>query len=101
MPFLSVGYRLAPEAIGTMLAEDVFAGLTWLTDHAHELAVDTGRIAAMGDSGGGADVSPIAATARLTDFTRLAPAYIDTADLNIFRDEDIAYAAPGRCRRSR
>ncbi|MFD8085036.1 alpha/beta hydrolase fold domain-containing protein [Kitasatospora sp. NPDC059722] len=156
VPFLSVGYRLAPEATGTMLAEDVFAGLTWLTDHAHELAVDTGRIAVMGDSGGGApaaatailardrrtplarqilvypmlddrnqgpdparepfltwtydnnytawkavlgdtfdtaDVSPIAAPARLTDFTGLAPAYIDTGDLDIFRDEDIAYAA--------
>lgn len=42
-PFLSVGCRLAPEATGTMFAEDVFAGLTWLTDHAHELAVDPGR----------------------------------------------------------
>ncbi|MFD4601916.1 alpha/beta hydrolase fold domain-containing protein [Streptomyces sp. NPDC058464] len=156
VPFLSVGYRLAPEASGTMLAEDVFAGLTWLTGHAHELAVDTARIAVMGDSGGGApaaatailardrhiplarqilvypmlddrnqnpdparepfltwtyddnytawkavlgdtlgtaDVSPVAAPARLSDFTGLAPAYIDTGDLDIFRDEDIAYAA--------
>lgn len=156
VPFLSVGYRLAPEATGTMLAEDVFAGLTWLTGHAHELAVDPGRIAVMGDSGGGApaaatailardrhiplsrqilvspmlddrnqtpdpnrapfltwtyddnytawnavlgdtlgtrEVPPIAAPARLADFAGLAPAYIDTGDLDIFRDEDIAYAA--------
>lgn len=156
VPFLSVGYRLAPEASGTMLAEDVFAGLTWLTGHAHKLAVDTARIAVMGDSRGGApaaatailardrhvplarqilvypmlddrnqspdparepfltwtyddnytawkavlgdtlgtaDVSPVAAPARLSDFTGLAPAYIDTGDLDIFRDEDIAYAA--------
>jgi acetyl esterase/lipase len=156
VPFLSVGYRLAPEATDTMLAEDVFAGLTWLIDHASELAVDTGRVAVMGDSGGGApaaatailardrqiplarqilvypmlddrnqnpdparepfltwnyddnytawyavlgdtlatpEVSPISAPARLTDFTGLAPAYIDTGDLDIFRDEDISYAA--------
>lgn len=156
VPFLSVGYRLAPEASGTMLAQDVFAGLIWLIDHAHELAVDPGRIAVMGDSGGGApaaatailardrhvplsrqilvypmlddrnqtpdparepfltwtyddnytawtavlgdtlgtaDLSPIAAPARLTDAAGLAPAYLDTGDLDIFRDEDIAYAA--------
>ncbi|WP_042411057.1 alpha/beta hydrolase [Streptacidiphilus carbonis] len=156
VPFLSVGYRLAPQATGTMLAEDVFAGLTWLLDHANDLSVDPGRVAVMGDSGGGAptagtailardqniplarqilvypmlddrnqtpdparepfltwtydnnhtawnavlgdtlgtaDVSPIAAPARLTDFTGLAPAYIDTGDLDIFRDEDISYAA--------
>ncbi|AEM85836.1 alpha/beta hydrolase [Streptomyces violaceusniger] len=156
VPFLSVGYRLAPEATGTMLAEDVFAGLTWLVEHAHEVGVDATRIAVMGDSGGGAPaaatailardrqvplarqilvypmlddrnqtpdparepfltwtydsnytawnavlgdalgtatVSPIAAPARLHDFTGLAPAYIDTGDLDIFRDEDISYAA--------
>ncbi len=155
VPFLSVGYRLAPEATGTTAAEDVFAGLAWLVEHAHEVGVDVHRIAVMGDSGGGAptaatailardrqvplarqiliypmlddrnqtpdrarepfltwtydnnftawtallgdavgsaDVSPIAAPARLRDFTGLAPAYIDTGDLDIFRDEDLSYA---------
>jgi acetyl esterase/lipase len=155
VPFLSVGYRLAPEATNTTPAEDVFAGLTWLAEHAHEVAVDPTRIAVMGDSGGGgpaaatailarnrqvplrrqiliypmlddrnqtpdptrapyltwtydnnytawhallgdalgsADVSPIAAPARLQDCTDLAPAYIDTGDLDIFRDENITYA---------
>jgi acetyl esterase/lipase len=28
----------------------------------------------------------------LTDFRGLAPAYLDVGDLDIFRDEDIAYA---------
>ncbi|WP_216901333.1 alpha/beta hydrolase [Nocardia alni] len=155
VPFLSAGYRLAPQATGTMLAEDVFAGLTWLVDHAPDMGVDTARIAVMGDSGGGApaaatailardrgvplarqiliypmlddrnqipdparepfltwtydnnftawnavlgnafgtdDISPIVAPGRLEDFTGLAPAYIDTGDLDIFRDENISYA---------
>ncbi|HEX3515303.1 MAG TPA: alpha/beta hydrolase [Trebonia sp.] len=155
VPFLSVGYRLAPQATGTMLAEDVFAGLAWLVEHADQVGVDAARIAVMGDSGGGAPaaatailardrqvplarqilvypmlddrnqgpdparesfltwtydnnftawhavlgdalgttgVSPISAPARLRDFTGLAPAYIDTGDLDIFRDEDISYA---------
>jgi acetyl esterase/lipase len=157
VPFLSVGYRLAPEAISsTSLAEDVFTALTWLAGHAADLGVTPDRIAVMGDSGGGCptagaavlardrnvplarqilvypmlddrnttpgsippgvltwtydnnytgwhallgdgigggNVSPVAAPGRLTDFTRLAPAYIDVGDLDIFRDEAIAYAA--------
>lgn len=155
VPFLSVGYRLAPQVTGTVPAEDVFAALTWLVEHWSELGVDPTRIAVMGDSGGGtlsvaaailarerqvplarqilvcpmlddrnqtpdpareqfltwtyddnftawsallgdalgtADVSPIAAPARLRDLTGLPPAYIDTGDLDIFRDEDISYA---------
>jgi acetyl esterase/lipase len=157
VPFLSVDYRLAPEATSsTSLAEDVFTGLTWLTAHAAGLGADPARIAVMGDSGGGGPtagaailarernvplarqilvypmlddrntapgaipaevitwtydnnytgwyallgdeiggdkVSPVAAPGRLTDFTGLAPAYIDVGDLDIFRDESIAYAA--------
>jgi acetyl esterase/lipase len=155
VPFLSVGYRLAPEVTGTTLAEDVFAGLTWLRAHAGDLGVDPARIAVMGDSGGGApaagaailardrgvplarqillypmlddrnqvpdqarlpfltwtydnnytawqavlgdslgtpSVSPVAAPARLADFSGLAAAYIDVGDLDIFRDEAITYA---------
>jgi acetyl esterase/lipase len=156
VPFLSVGYRLAPEVHGTTLAEDVFAGLSWLVEHADELGVDPARVAVMGDSGGGAPtaaaailardrglplarqiliypmlddriptpdpalaafltwtyddnytawhavlgddlggdaVSPIAAPGRLKDFAGLAPAYLEVGDLDIFRDETIAYAA--------
>jgi acetyl esterase/lipase len=157
VPFLSVDYRLAPEATSsTSPAEDVFTALTWLTSHATDLGVDAARVAVMGDSGGGCptagaailardrdvplarqilvypmlddrnttpgaipaevltwnydnnftgwhcllgdeiggdNVSPVAAPGRLTDFTGLAPAYIDVGDLDIFRDEGIAYAA--------
>jgi acetyl esterase/lipase len=156
VPFLSVGYRLAPEATSsTALAEDVFTALTWLTSHATGLGTDPARIAVMGDSGGGCptagaailardrhvplakqiliypmlddrnttpgtippdvltwtydnnytgwqallgdeiggdQVAPAAAPGRLTDFSGLAPAYVEVGDLDIFRDEGIAYA---------
>ena len=155
VPFLSVGYRLAPEVHATTLAEDVFAALSWLHGHADEMGVEPTRIAVMGDSGGGAPaagaailardhgiplarqilvypmlddrnqvpdqarlpfltwtydnnytawhavlgddlgtpaVSPVAAPARLTDYSGLPAAYIDVGDLDIFRDEAIAYA---------
>ncbi|MGP3534159.1 alpha/beta hydrolase [Microbacterium sp. RD1] len=155
VPFLAVDNRLAPEATGTAITEDAFAGVEWLREHAAEQAIDPTRIAVMGDSGGGApaagaailardrgirlrgqiliypmlddrntdpdpeleptavwsydnnytgwhallgdrigadDVSPLAAPARNRDFRGLAPAYIETGDLDIFRDEDLDYA---------
>ena len=155
VPFLSVGYRLAPEAQGARPALDVVAALAWLREQASGLGVCPGRIAIMGDSGGGGvaasaaiiardqglgparqiliypmlddrnlagdpvrepfltwtydmnftgwsarlgeqfgapDVPPVAAAARLSDFRDLAPAYIEVGDLDIFRDESLAYA---------
>lgn len=155
VPFLAVDNRLAPEATGTTITEDAFAGLEWMLEHAAEHGVDPARVAVMGDSGGGApaagaailardrgirlksqiliypmlddrntepdpelastavwtyddnytgwhallgdrigteDVSPLAAPARNRDFRGLAPAYIETGDLDIFRDEDLDYA---------
>jgi acetyl esterase/lipase len=62
--------------------------LTWSYDNNY-----TGWITLLGDELGTATVSPVAAPARLADFTGLAPAYIDVGDLDIFRDESIAYAA--------
>ena len=61
--------------------------LTWTHDYNY-----TAWRAVLGDDFGGDAVSPIAAPARLTDFTGLAPAYLDVGDLDIFRDETIAYA---------
>jgi acetyl esterase/lipase len=52
----------------------------------------TGWQALLGDAVGGADVPTTAAPARLGDATGLPPAYIEVGQLDLFRDEDTAYA---------
>jgi acetyl esterase/lipase len=52
----------------------------------------TGWGALLGDSAGTDRVSQYAAPARADDVTGLPPTYIDTGDLDIFRDEDLTYA---------
>jgi acetyl esterase/lipase len=66
---------------------DRAAYLTWTYDNNH-----TAWSAVLGDQLGADGVPPVAAPARLADYASLAPAYIDAGDLDIFRDEDIAYA---------
>ena len=61
--------------------------LTWTYDNNF-----TGWNAALGEARGTASVPQVAAPARLTDFAGLASAYIEVGDLDIFRDESIAYA---------
>jgi acetyl esterase/lipase len=61
--------------------------LTWTYDNNF-----TGWSALLGEQLGSADVSPVAVPARLADFGGLASAYVEVGDLDIFRDEDIAYA---------
>lgn len=52
----------------------------------------TGWGALLGADAGGANVSPYGAAARLEDFRGLPPAYIEVGELDIFRDESVAYA---------
>jgi len=52
----------------------------------------TGWHALLGDAVGGPDVSYSAAPARATDLSGLPPTFIDTGELDIFRDECIEYA---------
>ena len=46
--------------------------------------------AVLGDAIGTDTVPPAAAPARNTDFTDLAPAYVEVGEMDIFRDEDVA-----------
>ncbi|HEX6359644.1 alpha/beta hydrolase [Actinophytocola sp.] len=52
----------------------------------------TGWRAFLGDAVGTSDVPPTAAPARLEDATDLPAAYIEVGQLDLFRDEDTAYA---------
>lgn len=61
--------------------------LTWSYDSNY-----TGWVTLLGDALGTDDVPPVAAPARLASFAGLAPAYIEVGDLDIFRNESIAYA---------
>ncbi len=46
----------------------------------------------MGSKAGSNEVSPYAAPARATNLEALPSAYVDVGTLDIFRDEDMAYA---------
>ena len=48
--------------------------------------------ALLGDAFGGAEVPATAAPVRLKDATGLPPAYIEVGQIDVFRDEDTAYA---------
>ncbi|KAH7133063.1 Alpha/Beta hydrolase protein [Dactylonectria estremocensis] len=162
IPYFAVEYRLAPENLGPCAAEDCFAALKYISEHASDFNVDPTKIALLGDSAGGgvaagaaliardrqlsppvakqiliypmlddrtelhpddpmlafltwqsndnviawnayvgeakrgksdADISPYAAPARAISLRGLPPTYIDVGTLDLFRDEDIAFAA--------
>jgi acetyl esterase len=60
----SVGYRLAPEHRWPTAAEDVYAVLSWASEHAQELDVDAARLSIGGASSGGALAAAVALMAR-------------------------------------
>lgn len=65
------------------------AGLAFWTEGDNE----TGWDCILGSKRGTEDLLPSAAAARVTDPTGLPPMYIDVGELDIFRNEDIEYAA--------
>ncbi|MFF1959574.1 alpha/beta hydrolase [Streptomyces sp. NPDC058220] len=61
---VSVDYRLAPEATGTLLVDDCYQGLLWVADHAAELGIDPARIVVAGASAGGGLAAGVTLLAR-------------------------------------
>jgi acetyl esterase len=60
----SVDYRLAPEYKFPIPAEDCYAALRWLVDHAADLGVDASRVSVGGGSAGGNLAAVVALMAR-------------------------------------
>ena len=80
-------YPMLDDRNETRSSYAVTDGRTWNRE-----ANDAGWNAYLSGNAGGADVSPYAAPARATDVSGLPPAYINVGDLDLFVDEDVAYA---------
>jgi acetyl esterase/lipase len=153
----TIEYRLAPEARGSTIVEDAYAGLRWLSEHAAKLGIDPSGIVVAGMSAGGGIAAGVTLLARdrgevhvaaqvlacpmldhrnaslssrqfsgpgiwsresnafawsslldgipadrvtehvspalARDLSGLPPTYIDAGSAEVFRDEDVAYAA--------
>ncbi|MEV7076554.1 alpha/beta hydrolase [Streptomyces sp. NPDC093990] len=61
---VSVDYRLAPEATGSVPVDDCYRGLLWVARHAAELRIDPARIVVAGVSAGGGLAAGVGLLAR-------------------------------------
>jgi acetyl esterase len=101
---VSVDYRLAPEHKFPVAAEDCYAALLWVADHATELNADASRITVGGGSAGGNLAAVVSLMARdrkgpkialqlleipVTDCTRLEPLHKPADGLIIASGKDV------------
>lgn len=92
---VSVEYRMAPEHVYPVAAEDCYAATKWVSENADEIGAQVGRLAVAGDSAGGNLAAAVALMARdrggpeidlqvliypITDHDVDTPSYRDFAD---------------------
>lgn len=95
VPFLSVEYRLAPEARGASAMHDGLLAVKWLIANHADLDVDPARIAVMGDSAGGGVAAGVAVLARDAGIVlaRQILIYPMLDDRTVFPDPELHAAA--------
>lgn len=79
---VSVDYRLAPETPFPGGLEDVYAGLVWAAENAHELGIDPQRIAIHGTSAGGGLCAALALLARDRGGPHIAFQFLSVPELD-------------------
>lgn len=79
---VAVEYRLAPEHPAPAAAEDCYAALRWLAEHATALGVDPARIVVSGASAGGGLAAAVALLARDRGGPALAGQLLNTPMLD-------------------
>jgi acetyl esterase/lipase len=86
--FQLLTYPMLDDRDATSSAQEFGGILSWGREHNV-----SGWKALLGDRAGGEDVDHYAAPARAEDLSGLPPALIQVGELEVFRDEDIGYAA--------
>ena len=85
--FQALVYPMLDDRSVTADRDPATGGYVWTRDSNR-----FGWTALLGAEPGGADVSPYAAAARVADARGLPPAFVSVGQLDLFREEDAAYA---------
>ena len=85
---ISVGYRLAPEAVFPAGLDDCYGVLRWAAEHGASLKWDGNNLAIAGDSSGGNFVAAVAAKAHDDGFSQLTHQVLFYPSLDLDFDVD-------------